>query len=223
MTVGSSGEGVTDLAAYAAAVRALKNEYADRIYVSVGIECGHTRANEQKNAALLKDAGIEYVINSVHEVNGSDIYLDSHYMNRSKRNVYTEYLEAVLQSLYAPYKFAALGHAGYMSRRAPYADNALTYSEFPVLTDAVIDRLIKTETILEINTARGRSASAVLPDPSVLARYYERGGRLVTLGSDAHRISELCRGFDGARILARGIGFTEFTLIQNDNFKAVRI
>ena len=49
---------------------------------------------------------------------------------------------------------------------------------------------------LEINTKRLGSKEAVEIIMPIYKRFYEVGGRLVTVGSDAHRVEEIGRGLD---------------------------
>ena len=52
---------------------------------------------------------------------------------------------------------------------------------------AIFSELIRGEKALELNTSRLlRQDVPRLPDPELFALYHEMGGRLVTLGADAH-------------------------------------
>ena len=48
-----------------------------------------------------------------------------------------------------------------------------------------------------------------MPNESLLRLYYDCGGRILTLGSDAHRCDRLANGFDRAAHMLRDIGFIE--------------
>ena len=53
-----------------------------------------------------------------------------------------------------------------------------------------------------------------IPHREVLARYRELGGRLITLGSHAHRVENLAYGFDFAMDQLLELGYTEFCFYE---------
>ena len=79
--------------------------------------------------------------------------------------------------------------------------------------DAIFQALIGKGKALELNTSGLRQKiGRTLPDLPLLRRYRELGGRLVTLGSDAHRTEDLAKGIDGGMELLKEAGFGEFAL-----------
>jgi histidinol-phosphatase (PHP family) len=69
--------------------------------------------------------------------------------------------------------------------------------------------MIAHNVALEVNTSTLEKAGFTLPSREVLALYRACGGRLLTLGSDAHDPKGLTRGFSQAKKLLRELGFTE--------------
>ena len=81
--------------------------------------------------------------------------------------------------------------------------------------DGVFRALIRAEKALEVNTSGLRQKiGRTLPDLPLLARYHELGGRLVTLGSDAHRAEDLGKGVDEGMELLKQAGFREFAVYE---------
>ena len=63
---------------------------------------------------------------------------------------------------------------------------------------------------MEVNTSGIRqNLGFTLPDYIVLKRYFELGGRLITLGSDAHFAEHVGSKFKEVSKILKYIGFTE--------------
>jgi histidinol-phosphatase (PHP family) len=68
---------------------------------------------------------------------------------------------------------------------------------------------------LEINTSTLRRAvGETSPSFTVLRRYRELGGEVLTFGSDAHAPDALGQGFEHAAELARAAGFSRLTRFE---------
>lgn len=76
------------------------------------------------------------------------------------------------------------------------------------LIEPILKKIIKTDRCLELNTSgKANKWNEFMPDEYILKRYYELGGRDITLGSDAHRCENLAVGFSEAKDLLKSIGF----------------
>lgn len=175
-------------------------------YCLLGVEVGMQPFCAEENRVIVEKYPFDYVLGSVHLVDGEDIYYPSYYENRTKEASFTKYLKIVAECL-AAYPFIdALGHIDYISRYAPYADPELRFEEFPELLDVVLKQAIENGTILEINTRRfsDRAVTDVLKP--IYQRYTALGGTLVTLGSDAHRTTAIGGNFALGREFAEACG-----------------
>ena len=88
------------------------------------------------------------------------------------------------------------------------------------------DRLFRTmranEQILEINTGtisalirhKGYTLEEAMPDPEVLNRYREFGGRFLTVASDAHRVEQNGRYVMETIAYLNSLGFEEFAWFE---------
>ncbi|MDE7373415.1 MAG: histidinol phosphate phosphatase, partial [Clostridia bacterium] len=129
-----------------------------------------------------------------------------------KQTAYLKYLNCVRESLFVPYRYDIVGHIGYVSRKAPYADPKLYYSEFACILDEILKIIIDKGKILEVNTSVMPKVGEFLPGADILARYYELGGRKVSFGSDAHKSERIAD--KRALVIAelKRIGFTYLTV-----------
>ena len=68
----------------------------------------------------------------------------------------------------------------------------INLDRFQPLIDKLFYTIIRKGIVLEVNTSGLRQKiNATLPDEELLRRYYGLGGRLVTIGSDAHRLRDM--------------------------------
>ncbi len=77
---------------------------------------------------------------------------------------------------------------------------------------SILDIIIQRNLALDINAAGLRKASQnLMPDPVILKWYAEMNGQHVTLGSDAHRESEVGQHLDLALKAIRTAGLAQIT------------
>lgn len=75
------------------------------------------------------------------------------------------------------------------------------------LMEPALKKIIETDRCLELNTSGKKNKwNEFMPDEYVLRKYYELGGRDITLGSDAHGCENLAIGFNEAKELLKSIG-----------------
>ena len=187
-----------DLERHFAESRALKAEYAGRLDIAVGLECGYYAPADKLYADILQKYKTDVVINSVHVAHEEDCYYPE-YFTRGRREAYGIYLQAVADSVKAEFPYDVIGHIGYVARKAPFPDRALRYAEFPDILDEILRGIIERGKALEVN-GRG-TGIPYIPEDGILRRYRELGGELIAYGSDAHypqlqliHFKEVCAG-----------------------------
>ncbi len=190
-------------------------KYDGNVKVLCGIEAGFIPETAHQTADIIKDMPLDYVINSVHQVGGIDPYFPEYFEHKTRKQAYEEYLKAVLASLDAPYDYSVVGHIGYVFRSAPYESPIAQWSEFPDLYDAILIKIIYLGKGIEVNTSSFRYCDSTMPCMSVLRRYAELGGEIITLGSDAHAVRRLCDKFDKAKELLLSSGMRYLAKYQN--------
>lgn len=169
----------------------------------LGIEIGMRLDCIEMNKKLIESYSFDYVLGSIHMVNGEDVFQSSFYNNSNKKEKYAEYLKTMLDCI-EQYDFIdSMAHIDYVSRYAPYEDTELYYAEFSKEIDAVLKILAKRGKALEINTRRLGDKQVALNLKPIYKRFAELGGRYVTLGSDAHAPLDIARNFKEGIALAK--------------------
>ena len=155
-------------------------------HLLLGVEIGLQESCRSQNTEVAKDHPWDFVLGSVHLLHGQDLYGPTYYKDRSKNEVYQDYLHALITETSELDDFDSLGHIDYICRYNSYADPNLHYADFPDLWDQLFKVLIYKEKALELNTRRLTQDGATDSLFVLLKRYRELGGNYLTIGSDAH-------------------------------------
>ena len=154
---------LTDEEGYFSAARALQQEYAAKgMRLLVGGEYGFCpdKGCCERYLALTGRKKPDFIINSVHTVDGADCYFPEYFEGKSREQAYGDYLERVRESLDAPYPYDIVAHIGYVGRKAPYPDRMLRYDDFPALFDDILKTIIQKGKILELDAGHRRALFA---------------------------------------------------------------
>jgi histidinol-phosphatase (PHP family) len=168
----------------------------------LGVELGMKKNVIKDNNALVTSYPFDYVVASIHLVENQDLYYEKYYKNKTKQIAYDTYLKTILENIKAHDFADSLGHIDYICRYARYDDKEIYYNEHSELIDEIFKSIIQNEIALEINTRRFENLQTVKNMLDIYKRYYELGGRIVTVGSDAHKIEAICSNFKYAREIA---------------------
>lgn len=128
----------------------------------------------------------DFIIGSVHILDGYDIYGGELYEGRNKKDVFEHYFRYMINCLESFNFIDSLGHIDFISRYANYPDREIYYEDYSDLMDEVLKVLARNEKSIEINTRRFNNKNAVENLLKIYKRFYELGGRTVTIGSDSH-------------------------------------
>ncbi len=195
-------------------------ESTDTFKINVGMELGLREDLVSEHQALLSNYDFDYIIGSIHLVDKKDPYYDSFYEGKSVLEAYESYFTTLLENINLFSDFDALGHLDYIVRYAKRhygaEAGALSYSDFPKLFDEIFHFLIQNKKALEINTGAFRTG-LIEPNPSyeLIERYFDLGGRMITIGADAHQTAHVGLQFEEVLPKLKEIGF-EGTLVYKD-------
>lgn len=207
-----------DTDAYCSTIQTLSaSESTADFSILLGIELGlqpHLRTDYQR---LLEKYPFDYVIGSTHVIHGEDPYYPKYFSTRDEKTAFTEYYEMILENINAFDDFDSLGHLDYCFRYGPYARPDMdTYTSYREIVDAILSTIIKKNIALEVNTGAFRCGMTE-PNPSVaiIKRYKELGGKLLTIGSDAHKTEHIGLHFEELSELLADCGFKEYQVYKN--------
>lgn len=215
-------------AEYIKEVLRLKEKYADKIEIMLGIEQDYA-AGRPRNA-------FEYVIGSVHSVvkNGVRYEVDAsaEEFKTCLNEAYSGDAMALARDYYALVADVAdrtncdiIGHFDLITKfneKNPFFDTSK--SDYRKIALEALDALIEKDKIFEINTgavSRGWR-SKPYPDEFLLRRLAERRANVI-ITSDAHSCDTVLYFFDEAVEYARACGVGELCVYKNKKIEKIKI
>ena len=182
----------------------------------LGAEVGLTMASIAPNTEFIAKVPFDMIIGSIHCVDGYDLYYPSFYEGKDKKTAYESYLAIMAEmAVLNPY-IDVLGHIDYICRYAPYDNKSLLYNEYRESIDRVLEAVLATDTVMELNTRRLNNRQTAIELMPIYKKYHDLGGRYITLGSDAHNINAIGINFGIARDFADSIGLKIVTFCQRE-------
>lgn len=194
--------------------------FAGTTYYARGIELGYDSIADKDYEELIEKYPFDVVINSVHLVKGEDVYQETYYTGREKKDYYRDYFRAVRDSLEAPYGYDVVGHIGYVMRYAP--DKTLDDESIEAIRD-ILKRIIELGKTLEINSHVKKTGLGSVPTREMLSLYKELGGEYVTFSSDAHASNRICDRYDEISAMAKDLGYRYYAIYKDRKREMIKI
>lgn len=182
----------------------LAMDFSD-ILIRKGLEVDYIPGREQDIQAILNGQGFDYVIGSVHFINGWGFDHPDYknlFNEKDIDEVYADYFALVGQAAATGF-FDIIGHIDLVKiwGHRP-AKNSLMYFVEPVLK-----RIKAANMVIEINSAGLRKpVGEIYPQREIVDAMFSLNIP-ITLGSDAHHPEQLGEGLDKAVLLAKQAGY----------------
>ena len=209
-----NGDFCLDTPAYLEKMQEVRDTYAGRITVHIGVEIGMEPplSGTGKPEAFLARYPFEYAVGSVHYVDHVDpFYRDQ--LDMSDEELYRRYFAQLREVICGCGGYQTVAHLDYVNRYGWDRGRACLYESYREPIDAILEHVVAQGLVLEVNTAGYRKGpDAPNPQEAILRRYRELGGEKVILGSDAHAAADVGADFDRAAALLKDLGFRYLTL-----------
>ena len=180
---------------YIKEITSLNKKYSNKFFS--GIEIGYTLNSEKRIKDFLKDKNFNLKLLSIHQ-NGLYDYMCVNKKLISLEALIQEYFEQMIQALESSIEFNVLAHFEYGIRIVDISivdfDNLA--SKF---LNKIIELIVKKEIAFEVNTKSMYKYKKENLYSYMIEKYLKKGGKLFTLGSDAHNIKDYAYKFDEAR------------------------
>ena len=184
-----------DYLKYVGQIKNLNKKYSNKFFL--GIEIGYTPNSEKRIEDFLKDKNFNLKLLSIHQ-NGNYDYMCVNKKLISLEVLIQEYFEQMIQALESSIEFNVLAHFEYGLRMIDISvtdfDNLAS-----VFLNKIIELIVKKEIAFEVNTKSMYKYKKENLYNYMIEKYIKKGGKLFTLGSDAHNIKEYAYKFDEAR------------------------
>ena len=171
-----------------------REKYRGRLKVTVGVELGQVHDDPDFARSIVERYDYDQVIGSLHNLRGMpDFYLMAFYKitDRQCQLFLSQYYKELCEIVDIGC-FDTLAHITYPMRYFKEGGHDLSLeSHIPAIRD-IFEKIIDKGIALEVNTSGYRkNMECPLPDYDILRLYYEMGGRLITIGADAHYVEDI--------------------------------
>jgi len=176
-----------DTDAYFACLRELQEKYKDQITIKIGVEIGLDMDHVQEINDFINASPYDFVIGSIHVIRHTEFYYGEYFKGKTKEEAHREFFEETLRCVQNFDCFNVLGHLDYIMRYGPYEDKRVDHALYRDTIDEILKTLIQKDKGLEVNTSGyAVNGDCGFPNFDIIQRYYDLGGRIITVGTDSH-------------------------------------
>ena len=217
---------ITSPEGYLATVNRMRGQFP-MLDIALGVEAGYTASGQKTVIEKINLIKPDFVIGSLHFVNGIDIYHEIFFEGKTKKQAYDFYFEKLLESIKPLSEYSnIIGHLTYISkgRHIPYDNVKVEYSEHGEIIDEILKQIISFNMGIEINTSGLlRKVGLMLPHFEIVKRYRQLGGEILSIGSDAHLTQHVGNALKEAADMAKEAGFEYLTIFPGGKEKHIKI
>lgn len=198
-----------DYPAYFKKIEELRKKYEGKIRIKSGLELGIQKETLPLFEALMdkyKDQ-LDFVLLSVHQLENKEFWTGDYQKVHNQFQFYKEYYEELLWLVKHFKQYSVLAHLDLINRYDTYGKE-FQDPEIDALIDEILKTVIADGKGIEVNTSSIRyEVGDTTPSRSILERYRNMGGKIITIGSDSHRPDHLGTYIDEHQSLLRELGF----------------
>lgn len=209
---------------YLKEIKKLKNNYKGQIEILCGIELGMQPHLTEKAYNITNRDEFDFVLMSLHMVNGYDLTEEDFYKEKLPAKMYEEYCEDLMDILNNFDNFDVVGHLDIIERYNRCIGVPSKIDDYKEILIDVLKKIIDMGKGIEVNTSGMRYGLDFFhPNEEILKLYYQLGGQIITIGSDAHNPKDVCDKYKQAIDLLKNIGFKYISVFRNRKKHMVKI
>ena len=203
-------------------VKKLQEEYDAEIFV--GVEMGYQKEYRSEIEAFIKKYPFDFVIGSIHSGDGLDLYNGDFSKGKTQKETYMRYFEILEEMVENFENFDVVGHLDYITRYGEFDRKYYNYLEYQEIITRILKKIIEKNKGIEINTSGMRNElKEVYPKKEVVECFCNLGGKTITLGSDAHIVSDFSSYFEESIEMLRELDVEYITEFKKRNKKKILI
>lgn len=196
---------------YFEALNMYQKKYASSISIKKGLEFGiqsiTVDAYEKLYASYQDD--LDFVLFSMHQVNNLEFWTQDFQKEKTQKQYNDEYYKEIYQTMQMFHHYSCLAHLDLLAR---YDENGIyPFENEKDIIAEILKYAIRDGKGIEINTSSWKyGLKDTQPSRAILKLYKDLGGKIITVGSDAHETKYLASHIkDAYAILKNEIGINE--------------
>lgn len=204
-----------------------KEKYKDRLNLICGIEIGQANQATDEAISLLNAHDYEFVIGSIHNIRdlGDFYYMDFSSVSDEQIGFWLDtYFDELCEIVDVMPRIDTVAHITYIIRYLAFANRSFDITPYYDKMARLFGKIIRKDIALEVNTSTlWKGLGFSMPDADILKLYRECGGRLITVGSDAHGPQNIggcvAQGFD----ILKSCGFDRVLTVRHGQKELIKI
>ena len=196
----------------------MKETYRDRIRIRQGLEFGIQTGTVPQYEKLWERYGdqMDFALLSMHQVDNKEFWNQEFQSGKTQKEYNLAYYQEILKVMRQFRHYSVLAHLDLIIR---YDKNGVfPFSEVRDIVAEILRTAIEDGKGIEVNTSSWHyGLSDTQPSREILQLYRDLGGRIITIGSDAHTTRYLGDHIKDAQEILKGIGFTEICTFDHMN------
>ncbi len=193
-------------------VAALNEKYKGQIELLAGVEISEGFWFPEQYEKMRTLVSYDVVLGSVHCVRYKEFcgaYANIDFAKFTQEEIY-EYLDVYFTDILEMLKSTDVDVLTHLTCPLRYITGkygiAVDLERFEDKIHAILQYIIGRELALEVNTSSYHVLNDFMPGREIIKRYYDMGGRIITLGSDAHVVENAAIHFEKAVAFLKEIG-----------------
>lgn len=202
-----------DTVAYEQKIREMQERYDGKIIIKKGVEIGIQPHLFERYHTLLNENKFDFIICSMHASDKKDLHNGDFFVGRTAEEAYQFYYEELLYCVERFDRYSILGHIDLVKRYKELDTN----NDFHDVIGEIFKTIIPKGKGIEVNASGfAYGLGSAMPSKDILELYYDLGGEIVTIGSDAHKPEHVGYRFDEILTQLSDIGFRYIATYSNE-------
>ena len=201
-----------------ASMMEVKEKYKGRLNVVCGIELGNPTQYPDEAKAALEAFPYEFVIGSLHNLKNVPDFWFLNYEPMPDAliaQLFDRTLDETLEIARFP-GISTLAHITYMHRYVTLAGRKLDFKPYYEKIEHLYRTIIERDVALEINVSTlWKGLGITMPTMELLKLYVDCGGKLMTIGTDAHAPVNLGKSLRQGYAILETVGIHEVMTIRD--------
>ena len=195
-----------DYDAYFEEMEKMKDKYKGQITLKTGIEFGIQTHTTKAYEETFRQYPFDFVIFSCHQVENKEYWRQEPQEGKTQLEYNRRYYQEILDVVKVYKDYSILGHLDVIKRYDKQGE--IEFEKIQDLIEQIFEVVIADGKGIELNTSsRAYKLKSLMPSKEILKLYHDMGGKIITIGSDAHNADRIGDCVMESQKILKDIGF----------------
>ena len=195
-----------DYDAYFEEMEKMKDKYKGQITLKTGIEFGIQTHTTKAYEETFRQYPFDFVIFSCHQVENKEYWRQEPQEGKTQLEYNRRYYQEILDVVKVYKDYSILGHLDVIKRYDKHGE--IEFEKIKDLIEQIFEIVIADGKGIELNTSsRAYKLKSLMPSKEILKLYHDMGGKIITIGSDAHNADRIGDCVMESQKILKDIGF----------------